>query len=204
MNNTKNIISASCKIANGKVYKNGHLIFESQPLPVVEFLSGVYNFISPDYPKFYKMDNLSKLGWLATEILLDTNFDKSTDRVSKTAVVLSNSNASLDTDLRYFQTVSSYPSPSLFVYTLPNIVIGEICIRHKFQGENAFFVFEGFQPDFIRNYVNGLLGTGAADLCICGWVEFLANEYKAVLFLVENGSGTEFNTANMLSIFNLE
>ena len=177
-------------------------MFESDASTAAELLPRLYDFIAPDYPKFYKMDNLSKLGWLATEILLKEGFQKSSYSADMIGVVLSNSNASLDTDLRYFQTVSDYPSPSLFVYTLPNIVIGEICIRNKFHGENAFFVFDQFQPEFIRQYTANLLDTGAVEVCICGWVEILANDYKAALYLVEkNETGTEFSSANLLELF---
>lgn len=194
---------ASCVIWNHKVYKNGNLYFEGDGLKVSEFLSKIYDFLAPDYPKFYKMDNLSKLGWLATEILLKDSFDKAAYAPEDVGLVFSNSNSSLDTDLRYYQTVSSYPSPSLFVYTLPNIVIGEICIRHKFQGENAFFVFEDFQPGFIRQYVSGLLESGVMKVCICGWVEILADNYKAAVFLVaDRGDGLEFTEANMKAIYN--
>jgi len=204
MNKPQHIITASCVIGNDKVYKNGELIFEGKSANVSELLPGLYSFLAPDYPKFYKMDNLSKLGWLATEILLKDSFEKTAYALEDVGVVFSNSNSSLDTDLRYFQTVSSYPSPSLFVYTLPNIVIGEVCIRHKFQGEIAFFVFEKFQADFIRQYISGLLETGAIKACVCGWVEILANEYKAAVFLVEQkDTGLEFNAANMTSLFNL-
>ena len=204
MNKLQHIITASCVIANDKVYKNGGLLFERDSANVSDLLRGLYDFLAPDYPKFYKMDNLSKLGWLATEILLQGSFVKTAYAPEEVGVVFSNANSSLDTDLRYFQAVSAYPSPSLFVYTLPNIVIGEICIRHKFQGENAFFVFEEFQADFIRKYTGGLLDTGAVKACVCGWVEILANEYKAAVFLVEQKqAGLAFTAANMISLFNL-
>ena len=204
MNKLQHIITASCVIGNDKVYKNGELLFEGNSANVSDLLRGLYDFVAPDYPKFYKMDNLSKLGWLATEILLQGSFDKTAYALEDVGVVFSNANSSLDTDLRYFQTVSGYPSPSLFVYTLPNIVIGEICIRHKFQGENAFFVFEKFQADFIRQYTGGLLNSGSIKACICGWIEILANDYKAAVFLVEQKeTGLNFTEANLTRLFNL-
>jgi hypothetical protein len=204
MNKPQYIITASCVIGNDKVYKNGELLFDSNSANVSDLLRGLYDFLAPDYPKFYKMDNLSKLGWLATEILLKGSFDKTAYALEDVGVIFSNANSSLDTDLRYFQTVSGYPSPSLFVYTLPNIVIGEICIRHKFQGENAFFVFEKFQADFIRQYTVGLLNSGSIKVCICGWIEILANDYKAAVFLVEQKeTGLNFTEENMTRLFNL-
>ena len=81
------------------------------------------------------------------------------------------------------ESVNDIASPSLFVYTLPNIVTGEICIRNNFKGEDAFFVSESFDPGFIENYVNNLLDNNILQTCICGWVELLGNEYKAALFL---------------------
>ncbi|MDB5147103.1 MAG: hypothetical protein JWQ57_1123 [Mucilaginibacter sp.] len=130
------------------------------------------------------MDNLAKLGWLATEILLK-DFDATRYQPTDIGVVLSNASSSLDADKRYYDSVQEMASPALFVYTLPNIVIGEICIRHHFKGENAFFIFEQFNADFINRYVSVLLEAGQLQACICGWVELLGDDYKAVLFLVE-------------------
>jgi hypothetical protein len=81
--------------------------------------------------------------------------------------------------------VNDLPSPALFVYTLPNITIGEISIRNNFKGENAFFIFEQFDAGFIGQYVSSLLNNNNLQVCICGWVELLKEEYKAALFLVE-------------------
>ena len=204
VNNTINYITATCSIRNNRVYKDGRLLFESADEKVPDFLAAVYTFLSPGYPKFYKMDNLSKLGWLGTEILL-SGFDKSGYKPEDVGIVLANSNSSLDTDRRYFETVSEYPSPSLFVYTLPNIVIGEICIRHGFRGENAFFVFEQFEIPFIANYVKNLFNSEETKACICGWVEILGDEYEAMLYLVEPKQGNDiFDAEGMRTAYNAE
>jgi hypothetical protein len=95
----------------------------------------------------------------------------------------------------------------LFVYTLPNIVIGEICIRHNFKGENAFFVFDDFNAGFIENYVNNLINNNILQSCICGWVELLDDQYKSVLFLVEKertGQNILFTKENIHKIYQLE
>lgn len=134
------------------------------------------------------MDNLCKLGFLASEILLDNREIKSAYGAAGVGIVLSNTNASLDADIAYFSSVKNIPSPALFVYTLPNIVIGEISIRHGFKGENAFFVSEGFDADLLEFYVNDLFNRGRIQCCIAGWAEFLEDSYEAVLYLVENRS----------------
>jgi hypothetical protein len=198
MSNNGLYITASCVISAGAVYKNDVLVYSGVEDQVSDFLAGIYHHIKPDYPKYYKMDNLSKLGWLATEILLKDSFKHQVYSAEQVGVVLSNSNASLDTDFRYFKTVQDYPSPSLFVYTLPNIVTGEICIRHHFLGENAFFISDEFDPGFIANYTSGLFNIGAVECCICGWVELLAHQYTAALYLVEkNGNGQAFTARIM-------
>jgi hypothetical protein len=160
------------------------LLFEAEYTDIAGFLLSAYQLVGLKYPKFYKMDNLVKLGWLAAEVLLK-DFDAAKYHPTDIGVVLSNASSSLDADKRYYESVQEMASPALFVYTLPNIVIGEICIRHHFKGENAFFIFEQFNAGFIASYVSNLLDIGQLQACICGWVELLDDEYKAILFLVE-------------------
>lgn len=195
----KNYISAGCTISSNRVHKNGELLFENPNTGISEFLLSVYQHFQFSYPKFYKMDNLSKLGWLAAEILL-SDFDKAAYGPEELGVILANKNSSLDNDLRYVQTMADVPSPSVFVYTLPNIVIGEICIRHKFKGEHAFFVQDEFDTDFIAGQVDYLLDNDILQACICGWVDALEQDYKAVLLLAEKTSRTgalPFSAENM-------
>jgi hypothetical protein len=165
------------------------MVFE-QPGSAEEFLNALYTHFAISYPKFHKMDQLCKLGLLATELLLrDTGHSKKYGD-TETGLVLSNANSSLDVDLKFAKTIQTGASPALFVYTLPNIVIGEISIRWHFKGENAFFVFRQFDGNFIEKYVNSLFENKLIKNCICGWVDFLKEEYRALLFLVET-SGPE-------------
>lgn len=181
-----NYITSSCIISNHTVYKNGAVLFSEQAATDVPvFLNAVYKTLDTNYARYYKMDNLNKLGWLASEMLLSGGFDKTKYRPEDIGVILSNRNSSLDTDQRYLKSVADGASPSLFVYTLPNIVTGEICIRNHFKGEDAFFIAEDFDADFITNYVGKLLDDDVLQACICGWVELLGKEYKAALFLIE-------------------
>jgi len=129
------------------------------------------------------MDNLCKLGIVATQALLKDNAIE--DDPYTTGIVLSNTNSSLDTDIKYYDTVANIASPALFVYTLANIVIGEISIKYSFKGENAFFIFDSFDAGFTTQYVNNLFETTGIKRCICGWVDFLKDDFEAVLFLVE-------------------
>jgi hypothetical protein len=180
-------ITASCTINKGVVLKNGLKVFEHHDTDLSGFFISIYQHFQLNYPKYYKMDNLSKLGWLAAEILLKDGFDKENCQPENVGIVLANANSSLDDDIKYFETTKDIASPSLFVYTLPNIVIGEICIRNNFKGEHAFFIQEAFDAGFMKQQVDYLLDKNILQACICGWVDVLEQDYKAVLFLVEKG-----------------
>ena len=165
-----------------------------------------YRHLNGQYPKFYKMDSLSKLGWLANEILLQASFNKEKYKPDEVGIVLSNANSSLDTDIRYYDTTKTMASPALFVYTLPNIVIGEISIRHQFKGENAFFIFDNFNAEFIEQYVSNLINNNILQCCICGWVDVLNNNYNATLFLIEKDksiNSVNFTKENLNKIYQL-
>jgi hypothetical protein len=170
------------------VYKDGLPVFAAEEHDLSGFLAAAYQHFELKYPKFYKMDHLSKLGMIAAEVLLKPGFDRHLYNAEDIGVVLSNASASLDTDIKYYETVSEMASPGVFVYTLPNIMIGEICIRNGFKGENAFFVFNSFNPVFIEQYVSYLLNTGILKVCICGWVELIGETYNAVLYLVQKSA----------------
>jgi len=164
-----------------------------------------YRSLQIDYPKFFKMDGLSKLGFLAAELLLKDFADREIVKEDM-AIVLWNRSSSLNTDNQYQKTIQSaenyYPSPSVFVYTLPNIVIGEIAIRNKIVGETSFYISEEFDAKEIFNTVFSLFIQPDIQHVICGWVECFQENYEVVMFLVEkdNGQGIEFTVENITKI----
>ena len=107
-----------------------------------KLLYELYRTYVKDYPKFYKMDTLSRLGFIATELLFDNH--QVANNPKQTAIVFANRSASLKNDMDYQYTIQRednyYPSPALFVYTLPNIVTGEVAIRNLFQGESSLYI----------------------------------------------------------------
>jgi hypothetical protein len=183
-------ITSYAHIKHHQVAVNGNIIFEAEPTHnLSEFLSEAYKSIGIGYPKFHKMDAQCKLGLLCTEFALQHTAFLTNAPLNKTAIVLSNSASSLETDKQYQTSIADkshyFPSPTVFVYTLPNIVIGEIAIKHKLTGENAFFVSEKMDAQLLVNYAEILLhqNTKAA---IVGWVEVDGDHYEAFIFLVES------------------
>jgi hypothetical protein len=197
-------ITASCTISNNIVRKDGIIALEKPDLDLGAFLVSVYHDLKLNYPKLYKMDNLSKLGLLAAEILLKDSFNPTNYKPEEIGVVLANANSSLDDDIKYYESIKDVPSPSLFVYTLPNIVIGEICIRNNFKGEHVFYIQNTFDTGFIAKQVSYLMDNDILRACVCGWIDVLGQEYKAALFLVEKKrkeAVTSFSAQNMDSVF---
>jgi len=183
-------ISNKCTIHNKQVTVNNKVVFENPEAETGEvFLKAAFKNLNTAYPKFYKMDNLSKLGFTAVQYLLQSNSVSDFSDKRNTALVFVNSESSLDTDIRHQQTINNpeqyFPSPAIFVYTLPNIVMGEICIKEKFQGETVFFVSKRYDSDFINSYLNILFNDTETDAVIVGKINYLSDIYAADVFLVE-------------------
>lgn len=205
-----NHIKSYCTIRDNRVTVQGDLIYRApSDTPFAEFITGAYRENGLKYPKFYKMDPLCRLGFLTAEYLLQ-GVDLESYQKDRVALVVANAASSLETDGQYHMTIRDpsdyYPSPALFVYTLPNIMIGEICIRQKFMGESVCFVAERFDTLFFSDYVNRLIEDDKADLAICGWVELDRNhDYESVLFLVEKAAGDRTSDQDrLLTAANLE
>lgn len=159
------------------------VLLDGQPIAVEntgdKLLVELYRRYAGDYPKFFKMDTLSRLGFMAAELLLQK------EKVE--AVIFANRSASIKNDTDYLATIAEgnyYPSPSLFVYTLPNIVTGEIAIRHHIQGETAFYILES--PEQLEPIVQSQI-TCCPTPILAGWVECSApNMFYAKLQIIWN------------------
>ena len=149
-----------------------------------KMLVELYRRYAGDYPKFFKMDTLCRLGFIAAEILLK----EPTDSPKPTAIILANRSASIKNDTDYIATISDgnyYPSPSLFVYTLPNIVTGEIAIRHHIQGETSFYILQN--PEQLDALILSTCNIQHSTSALAGWVECSApNEFYAKLQIIWN------------------
>lgn len=157
--------------------------------PFAERIRREFKALDAPNVKFYKMDDMCKLGYVAAENLLAGRGLSDKYRPEEIGIVLANRSSSLDTDLRHHALVeqdTAAASPSVFVYTLPNIVSGEICLRHKIQGDNTFFVQAEKDMDAVRDYGRMLLGRGVLKAVVCGWCELLGEDYDAEFELWEN------------------
>ncbi len=136
-------------------------------------LTSLYKQMIGNYPKFYKMDGLSRLGFVASEILL--NAEKG-DMDKERAIIFFNHSSSIASDRNYKESINDkdnyFPSPSIFVYTLPNIVTGEIAIRNHLHGETSFFIL----PDKDERMMEEILQASCLDdqskSFLTGWIDY--------------------------------
>jgi len=180
-----NIISC-CSIDRNEVIVDDKKVLERAETDILAYFDKISEHFNIRYPRFAKMDAMAKLGFLTSEIVMNRIPEIKTKYLPfECGVLLSNSSSSLNTDFNYWATVKHIPSPSAFVYTLPNVVNAEICIRHGFKGENMFFTAGNFESSGVIEYANSLFASGNLKFCLCGWVELLNENFNSVIFAAE-------------------
>jgi hypothetical protein len=194
-------IKAYCHLREDFCSVNGQVISKWDNDSEDSWFKQIYKAQEFAYPKFYKMDKLSQAGFLASELIKRAYPEMVTAyKDDEIAMVFANQSSSADTDLRFQRSYeqNGAPSPSLFVYTLPNIVLGEIAILNKWYGENMFAVLPKFAPDFFVDYSRILMSAGSKAV-LGGWIGIKEKQVNVFLFFVENeGLGeVEFNAENL-------
>lgn len=181
---------ASCKISHQRVELNNKVVYDgAQDEDYGQFIRSAFKAIAQPYMKFPKMDDQCKLALTATEYLLK-DVDLSNSGEEDIALLLATEASSLDIDLKHQAIIDVkdpyLPSPAIFVYTLANIMQGEVCIRHKIKGENLCLVGSKTGTwQLLHDYANLLLAQGRAKKCIVGYASYLQNDYDADLELIE-------------------
>lgn len=156
-----------------KIWEGKEELGEQEGQEHHSLLTSLYKQMIGDYPKFYKMDGLSRLGFVASEILLNAEKEETEE---EKAIIFFNHSSSIASDRNYKESIKDkdnyFPSPSIFVYTLPNIVTGEIAIRNHFQGETSFFIL----PDKDERLMEEILLASCRDAqsksFLTGWIDY--------------------------------
>ena len=158
-----------------------------------DLLKALYHQYVGDYPKFYKMDGLSRLGFVASELLLQAEGRERFVPCDDRAVIFFNHSSSISADRKYLESIADpenfFPSPSVFVYTLPNIVTGEIAIRNHYYGETSFYIL----PERSEQQMEGILRASCLDPAnksfLTGWLDYEDDEHfvaEIKLLIIDN------------------
>lgn len=175
-----------CTIADGRICIDGNEVlccndnFET-------LIRKAQHLLEAPNLKFGKMDNLSKMAYVAVGWLLRDINDVDVERM---ALFFSNAAASLDTDLRHRRSIvagDAVAHPSIFVYTLPNVAMGEVCIRYHIKSENIFYISSHYDRAALRIAAESAMRHNPyIRQVIIGRCEVLGNDYFCDLELLQN------------------
>jgi 3-oxoacyl-(acyl-carrier-protein) synthase len=127
--------------------------------------------------RFARMDWLSRLGLMAVE-LLDARFEtRDAKDLEQTGVCVETASGCLTSDTEFLRL----PRPTVFSYTLPSTVIGEICIRHRFKGPMLCLMSSGNSTRDALDEAAAWLREGSAKSCLCVSCEAVSPDAAALL-----------------------
>lgn len=156
-----------------KIWEGKEELGEQEGQEHHSLLTSLYKQMIGDYPKFYKMDGLSRLGFVASEILLNAEKEETDE---ERAIIFFNHSSSIASDRNYKESIKDkdnyFPSPSIFVYTLPNIVTGEIAIRNHFQGETSFFILPDKDEKMMEEILQASCRDAQSKSFLTGWIDY--------------------------------
>lgn len=163
-----------------------------------------YRKLELNYTKFFKMDNFSKMGYLAAANIFN-QIDQPNIR-SEIGLIIGTSSSSIQTDLSFQKSIQKhdnyFPSPSIFVYTLPNIVLGEIALAFKIYGENTCIIAEKIETFELENIIEQIFTQTTTKQILCGWIEEGKTEQSASLMLVNKEINKhEYSNKQLLKLF---
>jgi hypothetical protein len=193
-------IAHHIRIKNGSVTKDGMPVTDR----IITAPEDLYRDRGFSYPKFFKMDILCKWAWLATEILLSENDSFLYDGMDKNniALVLETTEGCIEIDKKYEESIASIPSPALFVYTLPNIMLGEICIRHGFKGEQACIANNVFSSEELTFWANDIMENRKMDACLLGYVNATNDHHDISLFWITKDKNIPLTAQTLQELYN--
>ncbi|MBR7013121.1 MAG: 3-oxoacyl-ACP synthase [Muribaculaceae bacterium] len=161
-------------------------------------ITAIYKQMIGNYPKIYKMDMLSRLALVATELLLQAEgaerFTASEDR----AVVLFNHSSSIQADRAYLATIADkegcFPSPSIFVYTLPNMATSEVAMRNLFHGETSLYILPCRDEKAMKQVIEASMLDKSTHSMITGWLDYEDNDhFIADISIIQNLSTRDYD-----------
>lgn|SRR5690606_17866136 len=199
-------IRSYCTIRERTIRVDGSRFFAADAtMPLGDFLKSAYRQLAIDYPKFHKMDGLCKAIFIAAELIAR----ESGPYERHTPLIFANRSSSYLADSRHasdiFREDDPIASPATFVYTLPNIALGEISIRHQLQSENVFFIFDSYLPEFLVPYADATLkGQQAATTALCGWTEVTEETCDLLLYRIEQFGQWPHSVERLKRLYNEE
>lgn len=149
-----------------------------------EKFNAFYKLGGFDYPRFFKMDPFCKAGVLCALPVL--KYMKNQPRAEDSGFLLFTSSGCRMADEEHIQQFSQgMPSPAVFVYTLPNILVGEWSILSGWKGWCQCHIVQGADKNLILNAVERHYKQGNEAPLAAAWCVVEPGHVEAFLFICE-------------------
>ena len=126
-----------------------------------------------DGSRFFKMDLYSRLAYVATSLLAKDSLEGCDPE--EVALVVFTQNGSVLADRKHLSTFSNpeefFPSPAVFINTLPNVVLGEIAVKNSIKGETTLVLLPGRDESAMNRIIDATLAATKPAVMICGWID---------------------------------
>ena len=136
-------------------------------------VSELYKKYLSDGSRFFKMDLFSRLAYVATGLLAKDSLDGIDPE--DIALFVFTLNGSVLADRKHLSTFSDpndfYPSPSVFINTLPNVVLGEIAVRNNIKGETTLVMLPNRDDAIMNQIIKASISATRPSALLYGWVD---------------------------------
>ena len=126
-----------------------------------------------DGSRFFKMDLYSRLAYVGTSLLAKDALE-ACDPEDR-AMVIFTENGSVLADRKHLSTFSNpeefFPSPAVFINTLPNVVLGEIAVKNDIKGETTLVLLPRRDEAAMHRIVEATTAATKPSALLCGWVD---------------------------------
>lgn len=172
-------------------------------------LNNAWSALGIELPRFPRMDRSSKLVAIAGSAFFIEGGALAGHSKDTIGIVIMGKSGSMDTDAKYQAQLDAenHASPGMFVYTLPNIAMGEFSIQHGLDGSGLCLLSDAPDLAQMKEACTILLNDHGMEAVVCGWSNIFADQATATFMVVTTETLAEWSrstagTAELEKIFN--
>lgn len=171
---------------------------EEEAKTTSERLNLFYKKAGFKYPKFFKMDPLCKAGMLCLMPFAD--YLHAHPKGSEGGLLVFTDSGCRMADEEHLRLMrESATSPAVFVYTLPNIVLGEWSIFSRWVGYGQCFLINAFKTSYLAERISAFKADFPGAPVLAGWLSVSEDSLEGMLFICSEGMQTEQEIAKQIS-----
>lgn len=196
-------VLSTASLCDGLLVHNERTLARGEGRPD-DMLRTIYQTLDLSYPKFHKMDTASKLALLAVEPLVAEARQRGADIQERLGLLGLSNSGSNAVDAEHWSTFvhTGTASPALFVYTLPNIGLGEITIRHGIHGVSQCLLGRDAGRTGWMNALRTMHQRDGMRWIVLVWSDIFADRCEARAALLGPGDGRPADEATLRDLFN--